>query len=357
MFSQGIGFQSVYSTPGGGGTQTLQTITTNGNETNKSIILVDEFGNKIRVASGDGQFLVFKIIDDTETPIANFNADGITFSNFLEQFILSKEAGGSSQYKFPNNTFIELVASREWTVLQLENKADLVGGKIPASQIPSGFDEIVEYATFTAFPVIGESNIYYVALDTNKTFRWGGSNYVVMNDGLALGETSSTAYRGDRGKTAYDHSQLFGSNPHGTTAAQVGAYTQAQVDLLLGGKINLNTWVDYSSTSTILGWVSFTSKIIRYLDCGNFIVYYIYLSGASNLADVSFSIHYTLTTGLNRVGGFFSVNNGAFLAGLAPASISSNSNIVSVPVAQNSGTSWLNSGTKSISGIIIIPKQ
>jgi hypothetical protein len=40
---------------------------------------------------------------------------------------------------------------------------------------------------------------------------------------LALGETSSTAYRGDRGKTAYDHSQLVTGNPHGTTAADVGA--------------------------------------------------------------------------------------------------------------------------------------
>lgn len=37
---------------------------------------------------------------------------------------------------------------------------------------------------------------------------------------VALGETSSTAYRGDRGKTAYDHSQTAG-NPHGTSASQV----------------------------------------------------------------------------------------------------------------------------------------
>lgn len=40
---------------------------------------------------------------------------------------------------------------------------------------------------------------------------------------LALGETSSTAYRGDRGKIAYDHAQLTTGNPHGTTAADVGA--------------------------------------------------------------------------------------------------------------------------------------
>lgn len=41
--------------------------------------------------------------------------------------------------------------------------------------------------------------------------------------GVALGETSTTAYRGDRGKTAYDHSQLTTGNPHSVTAAQVGA--------------------------------------------------------------------------------------------------------------------------------------
>ena len=39
--------------------------------------------------------------------------------------------------------------------------------------------------------------------------------------GLALGETSSTAYRGDRGKIAYDHSQATGSNPHGTELGQL----------------------------------------------------------------------------------------------------------------------------------------
>ena len=39
--------------------------------------------------------------------------------------------------------------------------------------------------------------------------------------GLALGETSSTAYRGDRGKIAYDHSQATG-NPHNTTKSNIG---------------------------------------------------------------------------------------------------------------------------------------
>ncbi len=53
---------------------------------------------------------------------------------------------------------------------------------------------------------------------TSVTLTGGGGG-----GGLALGETSSTAYRGDRGKTAYDHSQVVTGNPHGTTAADVGA--------------------------------------------------------------------------------------------------------------------------------------
>jgi len=39
---------------------------------------------------------------------------------------------------------------------------------------------------------------------------------------LALGETYATAYRGDRGKIAYDHSQLTSGNPHNVTKANVG---------------------------------------------------------------------------------------------------------------------------------------
>lgn len=52
---------------------------------------------------------------------------------------------------------------------------------------------------------------------------WGVGPAGTGGGSLALGETSSTAYRGDRGKTAYDHSQVTSGNPHGTTAADVGA--------------------------------------------------------------------------------------------------------------------------------------
>lgn len=89
----------------------------------------------------------------------------------------------------------------------LGDKADLVDGKVPASQLPGFVDDVLEYANLAAFPATGESGKLYVAQNDGKTYRWSGSGYVVISDTIALGETSSTAYRGDRGKTAYDHSQ------------------------------------------------------------------------------------------------------------------------------------------------------
>lgn len=78
-------------------------------------------------------------------------------------------------------------------------------GKVPSSQLPSYVDDVLEYASMSAFPATGESGKIYVALDTNKTYRWSGTSYAEISASLALGETSSTAYRGDRGAAAYEH--------------------------------------------------------------------------------------------------------------------------------------------------------
>ena len=136
-------------------------------------------------------------------------------------------------------------------------------GKVPSSQLPSFVDDIIEgYLSGGKFykesahttEITGETGKIYIDLATNKTYRWSGSAFVVVSETLALGETSSTAYRGDRGKIAYDHSQSThartdatkveksstngnikingtettvythpsGTNPHGTTKSDVG---------------------------------------------------------------------------------------------------------------------------------------
>jgi hypothetical protein len=98
------------------------------------------------------------------------------------------------------------------------------GGKVPSSQLPSYVDDVLEYANLAGFPGTGETGKIYIAIDTEKTYRWGGSAYSVISETIAIGETSATAYRGDRGKTAYDHSQVAHA-PAGadaTTAVNVG---------------------------------------------------------------------------------------------------------------------------------------
>ena len=99
--------------------------------------------------------------------------------------------------------------------------ASAITGTIAQANLPSYVDDVVEYAGTASFPATGEAGKIYTDTDTNKIYRWGGSSYVVISDTIALGETSSTAYRGDRGAAAYTHSQTTG-NPHGTTKANLG---------------------------------------------------------------------------------------------------------------------------------------
>lgn len=104
-------------------------------------------------------------------------------------------------------------------------------GKVPSSQLPSFVDDVLEGYFYNggfyqdsshASPVTGEAGKIYIDLVTNKTYRWSGSAFIVISDTLALGETSSAAYRGDRGKTAYEHAQKKSGNPHGVTKSDVG---------------------------------------------------------------------------------------------------------------------------------------
>lgn len=107
------------------------------------------------------------------------------------------------------------------------------GGKVPANQLPSFVDDVLEgtYVSNTvfknqqgvAFP--NESGKIYVDISAtvNKgNWRWTGTQYTkIEQGGIVLGETSDTAYRGDRGKLAYEHT-LKVDNPHQVTASQVG---------------------------------------------------------------------------------------------------------------------------------------
>lgn len=90
-------------------------------------------------------------------------------------------------------------------------------GKVPASQLPSYVDDVIEgyyhegsfYTTSShSTAITGESGKIYIDLTeggARQVYRWGGTAYAAIPIGLALGETSTTAYRGDYGAAAYAH--------------------------------------------------------------------------------------------------------------------------------------------------------
>lgn len=77
-------------------------------------------------------------------------------------------------------------------------------GKVPSTQLPSYVDDVLEFTQLDQLPKPGESGKIYVVTSTNLQYRWSGSDYVNISKSLALGETSSTAYPGDKGKATTD---------------------------------------------------------------------------------------------------------------------------------------------------------
>lgn len=115
-------------------------------------------------------------------------------------------------------------------------------GKVPAAQLPSYVDDVIEAyksgadfyeddAHTAAKKITGETGKIYVDLHTNVTYRWSGTAYVEISASLALGETASTAYRGDRGVIAYNHSQ----SAHARTDATATAASTTNGNIKING--------------------------------------------------------------------------------------------------------------------------
>lgn len=142
-------------------------------------------------------------------------------------------------------------------------------GKVPSSQLPSYVDDVVEgyfmpngYTDGTddfwtdkssnqssvrkLYPNDLSSKIY-VDKDTNKTYRWSGSTFVEISSSLALGETSSTAFPGDRGKALEDWKNNTVPSTYLTIADAAATYlteipratTEALGGVILGTEVDI----------------------------------------------------------------------------------------------------------------------
>lgn len=144
-------------------------------------------------------------------------------------------------------------------------------GQVPSSQLPSYVDDVLEYNTFSSLPDTGETGKIYITLDDNLTYRWSGTQYVEISKSLALGETSSTAFPGDRGKTVEDRvNSLPGYIVSGWSDAPVTT-SDTTVTLQMGGEYIAGGNYDAlfaddvtipSATSTTAGVMSADDKTI-----------------------------------------------------------------------------------------------
>lgn len=152
---------------------------------------------------------------------------------------------------------------------QANGYASLDGtGKVPASQLPSFVDDVLEYANAGAFPATGAAGVIYVALDTNVVYRWGGSTYVQIaaspgsSDSITEGSVNlyftqararasisvsgSLSYNSATGVLSYTESVS-------SVAGKTGAVTLVKGDVGLGNVENtaLSTWAGSANLTTV----------------------------------------------------------------------------------------------------------
>lgn len=128
--------------------------------------------------------------------------------------LLAAKANTSHTHSATNITSGTLALDRIPTITDAKIQgmsASKLTGTIPQANLPSYVDDVLEYNGKSTFPESGESGKIYVDTSTNKTYRWSGSGYTEISASLALGTTSSTAFRGDYGNTAYQHATAKGS--------------------------------------------------------------------------------------------------------------------------------------------------
>lgn len=116
----------------------------------------------------------------------------------------------STAIKNYNDTTVVTLSNKVGVIEQNYVKSEtlLDNGVIKTSLLPSYVDDVIDgtYVSTIVFndadgnAITPESGKIYVDTTTNQTYRWSGSQYVVIGTSLALGETSSTAFAGDRGK-------------------------------------------------------------------------------------------------------------------------------------------------------------
>ena len=178
------------------------------------------------LAAADIPSITKSKISDFPTKLSDFTNDSGFISSYTEtdptvpawakasskpSYTASEIGLGNVENKSAATILSELTSSNVTSALGFtpanSNSLDAtkLSGTVPTSCLPSYVDDVLEYNAKANFPSSGEAGKIYVDKTTNLTYRWSGSAYVEISPSLALGTTSSTAFRGDYGNSAYTH--------------------------------------------------------------------------------------------------------------------------------------------------------
>jgi hypothetical protein len=121
--------------------------------------------------------------------------------------------------------------------------------KVPAAQLPSYVDDVLEFANLAAFPATGATGIIYVALDTGKIYRWSGSAYIEISPSPgstdAVPEGSVNLY--------YTNARASAAAPVQSVAGRTGTVTLTKSDVGLANVDNTSDASKPVSTATQAG--------------------------------------------------------------------------------------------------------
>lgn len=146
-------------------------------------------------------------------------------------------------------------------------------GKVPSAQLPSYVDDVLEgYVaedlkkfykdSAKSSEYTGETGKIYVDMNNNKTYRWSGSTYVVISETLALGTTASTAFAGDKGLVAYNHSQAAHAPSNAEKNIIVGIQKNgADLSVDASRKVNITVPTKTSELTNNSGFITSSANV------------------------------------------------------------------------------------------------